>query len=102
MFSTTGEIANIVELVSLSRKNHATLIVDDAHAIGVLGKTGAGSAEYFGLSSKEIDVRVCSLGKAFACYGAMVVGEHRVIEMLIQFARTYCYSTYTTHVIGTR
>lgn len=93
VFSTNGAIAPLSELISTKNKYQSTLIIDDAHAIGVLGKNGGGSIEYFNLSSSDISVIVCPLGKAFGCYGAIVAADSNTIEMLIQFARSYIYTT---------
>lgn len=93
VFSTDGAIAPLPELISLKKEYHSTLIIDDAHAIGVLGKQGRGSMEYFHLSPNDISVIICPLGKAFGCYGAIVASDSTTIEMLIQFARTYIYTT---------
>jgi 8-amino-7-oxononanoate synthase len=68
-------------------------MVDDAHGLGVLGKHGAGSIEHFAMSDKNVPVLVGTLGKAFGTFGAFVAGSDDLIELLIQKARSYIYTT---------
>lgn len=91
IFSMTGTQVDLRALVELKRKHRALLIVDDAHAIGVVGKDGRGSSTL--VEPGDIDLVICPLGKAFAMQGAMVAGRHELIEALIQLARPYIYST---------
>lgn len=93
VFSVDGDIARIPELITIAKQNHATLIIDDAHGFGIIGKNGRGSAEYHGLSPSEIDIVVGTLSKAFGCFGAFVAADVATIEALIQFARPYIYTT---------
>ena len=93
LFSMDGDLADLPELVKISKKNQAVLISDDAHGIGVLGKTGRGITEYFNLSQEDVPVLSCPLGKAFGCFGAIVSGSNNLIESLIQFSRSYIYTT---------
>jgi 8-amino-7-oxononanoate synthase len=93
LFSMDGDLANIPELVKLAENCKATLMVDDAHGIGVLGKTGRGVIEHFNLSQKDVPILVCPLGKALGSYGAIVSGSEALIENLIQFSRSYIYTT---------
>ncbi len=93
IFSMEGDIAPASELSELSSKYNANFIIDDAHAIGVLGKNGRGISEYYGLTQEEVQCIVVPLGKALASMGAIVAGKMEVIEALRQFARTYIYTT---------
>ncbi len=93
VFSMYGDIAPLDRLANLSQKNDATLMIDDAHGIGVLGEKGRGSLELFGLSQDDAPILTCPLGKTFGIYGAIVAGSHELIESLIQFARSYIYTT---------
>jgi len=68
-------------------------VVDDAHGLGVLGASGRGIVEHFGLSVRETPVLVGTLGKAFGTFGAFVAGDAALCEWLIQKARTYIYTT---------
>jgi 8-amino-7-oxononanoate synthase len=68
-------------------------MVDDAHGLGVLGKTGRGSCEHFGLGPEDVPVLVGTFGKAFGTFGAFVAGDGDLIEFLVQKSRTYIYTT---------
>ena len=68
-------------------------MVDDAHGFGVIGETGAGSLEAVGLTQSQVPVLMATLGKAAGLQGAFVAGSEALIEGLIQFARTYVYTT---------
>ena len=72
VFSMQGDIAAVDQLAAVCQKMKSTLMIDDAHGIGVLGKNGRGTLEHFGLSQAEIPILVCPLGKAFGSYGAIV------------------------------
>ena len=93
VFSMTGEITHAHKLSKLAKNNNATLIMDDAHGIGILGKHGRGITEHFNQNGHDIPLLISPFGKAVAGMGAMVSGSHDDIEYLLQHARTYCYST---------
>lgn len=93
IFSMEGDIAKIIPLAAIAEKSNATLIVDDAHGVGVLGATGGGICEAYDLTSQQVPVLVTPLGKALGSMGAMVSGSEDLIESLIQFARAYIYTT---------
>lgn len=93
VFSMDGDIASLPELVKLSQKHDAWLMVDDAHGFGALGKNGAGTLEHFELSETEVPILMGTLGKAFGTAGAFVAGSDSLIEYLIQTARSYIYTT---------
>jgi len=93
VFSMDGDVAPLTELARVARAHEAWLIVDDAHGIGVLGATGGGVLELEGLSAEEVPVLMGTLGKAFGSFGAFVAGSAELIELLIQKARTYIYTT---------
>jgi 8-amino-7-oxononanoate synthase len=95
VFSMDGDIAALPELAAIAKQNQALLMVDDAHGIGVLGKTGRGTLEHFNLTQQDVPIVVCPLGKAFGSYGAIVAGSRTLIEGFIQFARSYIYTTAT-------
>jgi len=92
VFSMDGDIPDLARLVELRRRHKAILILDEAHAIGCLGPTGAGLAEAAGLLD-EIDIVVATLGKALAASGAIVAGPRVVIDYLINRARAFIYTT---------
>ncbi|WP_018233267.1 8-amino-7-oxononanoate synthase [Thioalkalivibrio thiocyanodenitrificans] len=93
VFSMDGDLAPLPELSRIAAAHHAWLMVDDAHGLGVLGATGAGSLEHFGLDAGEVPILMGTLGKAFGTAGAFVAGSEALIETLIQSARTYVYTT---------
>ena len=93
VFSMDGDIAPLSQLSALAANSGATLMVDDAHGFGVIGETGAGSLEAVGLTQSQVPVLMATLGKAAGLQGAFVAGSETLIEGLIQFARTYVYTT---------
>jgi len=92
VFSMDGDIAPLPELLFLSVKYDAILMVDDAHATGVLGGNGRGTAEHFGLDGR-VHIQMGTLGKAFGSFGAYAAGDRDVIEYLVNRARSFIYST---------
>ena len=68
-------------------------MADDAHGFGVLGETGAGSAELCGLNEEQLPILMGTLGKGLGSFGAFVAGSDALIETLIQFSRSYIYTT---------
>lgn len=93
VFSMDGDIAPLRALAGTCRAHGALLLVDDAHGLGVLGAHGAGSVNEAGLSQDDVPVLTATLGKALGCMGAFVVGSRELIEGLMQFARTFVYTT---------
>lgn len=90
VFSMDGDLALLPSLIEISQKHSSTLLVDDAHGIGVLGKKGMGICELF---QCKPDILSGGLGKAFGCFGGFVASNEVIIENLIQFARPYMYTT---------
>ena len=93
VFSMDGDIAPLGEIAGLCKKYQAYLIVDDAHGFGVLGETGRGCIEHFGLTQSDLPVLMGTFGKALGGFGAFVSGSAKLISYLIQFARPYIYTT---------
>lgn len=93
VFSMDGDVAPLAELAVVCRERGATLYVDDAHGLGVLGPQGAGSVAAAGLGSADVPVLMGTLGKALGCAGAFIAGDAAVIEAILQFARSYIYTT---------
>ena len=93
VFSMDGDIAPLDELAALCKTQQATLMVDDAHGLGVLGRDGAGSVAEAGLEQGEVPVLMATLGKALGVGGAFVAGSATLIDGLVQFARTHIYTT---------
>ncbi|TAM27324.1 MAG: 8-amino-7-oxononanoate synthase, partial [Rhodanobacter sp.] len=93
VFSMDGDVAPLRELATVCTREGATLMVDDAHGLGVLGDDGAGSIRAAGLDQREVPVLMATLGKALGCSGAFVAGSAALIDGLLQFARPYIYTT---------
>ncbi|MCS5583470.1 MAG: 8-amino-7-oxononanoate synthase, partial [Pseudomonadales bacterium] len=93
VFSMDGDLAPLKEISALAAKNNAWLMVDDAHGFGVLGNQGGGLVEELNLSPEQVPVLVGTLGKSFGTFGAFVAGSEALIETLIQFSRSYIYTT---------
>jgi 8-amino-7-oxononanoate synthase len=93
VFSMDGDVAPLRELAGLCTREHATLMVDDAHGLGVMGARGAGSIEAAGLGQDDVPILMATLGKALGCMGAFVAGSTALIDGLTQFARTFVYTT---------
>ena len=92
IFSMDGDIASLPEIVDLAKHYQSMVMVDDAHATGVLGKNGQGSAEYFGLDGK-IDIQMGTFSKAIGGFGGFVAGKKVLIDYLKNNARSFIYST---------
>lgn len=92
VFSMDGDIAPLPEIVEVARRYGAWLLVDDAHATGVLGPNGRGSLEHFGLSSDGI-LQMGTLSKALGSLGGFLAGPRPVIELLKNKARSFIYTT---------
>ncbi|WP_313032756.1 8-amino-7-oxononanoate synthase [Massilia alkalitolerans] len=92
VFSMDGNLAPLPELLALCERHGAWLVVDDAHGFGVLGQYGRGALEHFALRSPNL-VYIGTLGKAAGVGGAFVAAHASVIELLVQRARPYIYTT---------
>lgn len=93
VFSMDGDVAPVQKLALVAREHNAWLMVDDAHGLGVLGKTGAGLLEAEALNQSDVHILMGTLGKALGTAGAFVAGSNDLIEYLIQTARTWIYTT---------
>lgn len=92
LFSVDGDIAPLPEIVRVAKKYKMLLMVDDAHATGVLGENGRGTAEHFGLQN-EIDIHMGTLSKALASEGGFIAGSYDLIDYLVNKARSFIFST---------
>jgi glycine C-acetyltransferase len=92
VFSMDGDIAPLPDLVALAEEFGAIMMVDDAHASGVLGANGRGTIDHFGLHGR-VHVQVGTLSKAFACQGGYVAGSQLLVDYLIHRARPLLFST---------
>ena len=93
VFSMDGDMADIHQMAQLCQQNDAWLMLDDAHGFGVLGETGAGTAEAYNLDQEKLPIYMATLGKAMGVFGAFVAGSEILIESLIQKARPFIYTT---------
>ncbi len=92
IFSMDGDLAPLDELAQLKKKYEAWLMVDEAHATGILGENGRGGAEYFGVED-EVDISMGTLSKALGCMGGFICGSRPLKEFLINQARSLIFST---------
>jgi len=92
VFSMDGDFAPLAEMTGLCEKYNANLIVDEAHATGVVGKKGEGLVQDLGLQ-KKCFARVHTFGKAVGCHGAVVLGSEMLRDYLINFSKTFIYTT---------
>ena len=95
IFSTSGEIVDLPSMVRIARKHNARILVDDAHAVGVIGKGGRGTASHYGLE-KETDMTMGTFSKTFASLGGFVVGDKAVINYLKHQAPALIFSASPT------
>src|SRR5205823_6939264 len=80
VFSMDGDIAPLPELVEVAEKHDAIMMIDDAHASGVLGENGKGTASHYGLDPKRVDIQVGTLSKAFGSLGGVIAGPSHLID----------------------
>jgi glycine C-acetyltransferase len=92
VFSMDGDIAPLPELVEVAERHGAIMMLDDAHASGVLGKGGAGTVDHFGLHGR-VDIQVGTLSKAIGVLGGFIAGPEHLIQWLINRGRPYLFST---------
>lgn len=91
VFSMGGDLCDLPSLVKLAKKYEARLMVDDAHGLGVMGKTGRGTAEHFGLE-KEVDIIMGTFSKSLASSGGFIAGEKDVIDYIRHHSRPYIFN----------
>lgn len=92
VFSMDGDIAPLHDIIDLAEKYSARVMVDDAHGTGVLGETGKGAIEHFGLEGK-VEIQMGTLGKALGSFGAYIAGSEDLIHYLVNKARSLLYTT---------
>jgi glycine C-acetyltransferase len=92
VFSMDGDIAPLPDLVEVAERRGAIMMIDDAHASGVLGAGGAGTVDHFGLHGR-VDIQVGTLSKAIGVLGGFIAGPHELIEWLVNRGRPYLFST---------
>jgi 8-amino-7-oxononanoate synthase len=92
VFSMDGDTPNLAELVELCNKYDCFLVVDEAHALGVFGDNGEGLVQMLGLHD-EVFARIMTFGKGLGCHGAAILGSKKLGDYLVNFARSFIYST---------
>jgi 8-amino-7-oxononanoate synthase len=92
VFSMDGDCPNMEELIAVCEKYNCYLVVDEAHALGVFGEKGEGLMQYLHLQDK-IFARIMTFGKALGCHGAVVLGSNELQSYLVNFARSFIYTT---------
>ncbi|TDD78083.1 aminotransferase class I/II-fold pyridoxal phosphate-dependent enzyme [Flavobacterium caseinilyticum] len=101
VFSMDGDCPNLEELVSLSDKHHSYLVVDEAHALGVFGSKGEGFVQMLGLQD-HVFARIMTFGKGLGCHGAAILGSVDLKDYLVNFARSFIYTTgLSPHAVAT-
>lgn len=101
VFSMDGDSSNLEELVALSEKYNCYLIVDEAHTLGVFGDKGEGMMQYLNLHNR-IFARIMTFGKGLGCHGAAILGSSDLKEYLVNFARSFIYTTgLSPHAVAT-
>ena len=91
VFSMSGDIANLPEIVALAKQYGARILVDDAHGMGMIGECGRGTANYYGLD-KEIDLIMTTFSKSLASLGGCIAGDHDVIDYVRHKSRPFIFS----------
>lgn len=95
VFSMEGDLANLPEIVRLKHKYNASILVDEAHGIGVFGKEGRGVCDHFGLTD-EVDLIMGTFSKSLASIGGFIAGDKDTINYLRHTCRTYIFSASNT------
>ena len=95
VFSMEGDVANLLEIVRLKEKYNASIFVDEAHGLGVLGNMGRGTCDHFGVT-KDVDLIMGTFSKSLATIGGFVAGDKEVINYIRHNARSYIFSASNT------
>lgn len=95
VFSMEGDLANLPEIIRLKRKYDATVMVDEAHGLGVFGRNGRGVCDYFGLTG-EVDLVMGTFSKSLASIGGFIAADKTIINWLRHNTRTYIFSASNT------
>ena len=92
VFSMDGDCPNMEQLLAVSKKHGCYLVVDEAHALGVFGESGEGLVQLLGLQD-QVFARIMTFGKGLGCHGAAILGSLELKEFLVNFARSFIYTT---------
>ena len=91
-YSMDGDVPDLARFIEVKKRHNALLLVDEAHSIGVLGRTGRGVGEHFGVARRDVDLWMGTLSKAFASCGGYVAGTHALVQFLKYSAPGFVYS----------
>jgi 8-amino-7-oxononanoate synthase len=100
LYSMDGDYPDLPNLIDIKSRHNAWLMVDEAHALGVLGKRGYGTAEYFGVDPRQVDIWMGTLSKALAGCGGYIAGCHELVEYLRLTVGAFVYSVGLPPVIA--
>ncbi|MEO9891492.1 pyridoxal phosphate-dependent aminotransferase family protein [Aurantibacter sp.] len=92
VFSMDGDSPDLKTFTEFCKKNELRLVIDEAHSVGVFGEKGDGLVSKFGIEN-QVFARIVTFGKAFGCHGAAVIGSNNLVEYLVNFARSFIYTT---------
>ena len=92
IYGMDGDYPNLPKFIDIKKRHHAFLMIDEAHSLGVMGKTGRGIREHFGVAGKEVDIWMGTLSKALAGCGGYIAGEAALVEHLKFLAPGFLYS----------
>jgi 8-amino-7-oxononanoate synthase len=92
VFSMDGDSPDLIKMSAICKKNKAFFVVDEAHAIGVFGENGAGLVQELNLQN-DVFARIITFGKALGCHGAAILGSKQLQQYLVNFARSFIYTT---------
>ncbi|MCF0165998.1 MAG: aminotransferase class I/II-fold pyridoxal phosphate-dependent enzyme [Bacteroidales bacterium] len=95
LYSMLGDLAKLPEICDLCDKYNASVMVDDAHSLGVFGKNGAGTANHFGLTDR-VDLIMGTFSKSFGSLGGFIAGDHEVIDFIKHNSRSLIFSASMT------
>jgi glycine C-acetyltransferase len=93
VFSMDGDIAPLPDLVQVAEEHEAIMMIDDAHATGVLGRGGRGTVSHFGLDPSRVDIQVGTLSKAIGVLGGFIAGPPHLVQWLVNRGRPFLFST---------
>lgn len=92
VYSMDGDYPDLPKLIEVKKRHHSLLLVDEAHSLGVLGKTGRGIGEHFGVNRSDVDLWMCTLSKTFASCGGYISGKKELIEYLKYTCPNFVFS----------
>ena len=98
VFSMEGDVANLPEIVRLAKKYNASIMVDEAHGIGVFGRGGRGTCDHFGVTD-DVDLVMGTFSKSFASLGGFIATDKEITNFLRHHSRSYSFTHSSTPII---